>query len=97
MLALKQRDERFLTFVRALPCAVRRCHGKADPHHSKLDWTPVSEGGMAKKGSDYCAVPLCRIHHSEIHAKGDPWFEAEYGLIIDRVIVATLISYIAGR
>jgi hypothetical protein len=95
MLALPQRDERYLDHVRSLPCSVSRCHNTADPHHAKLDWQPVSEGGMSRKGSDFCAVPLCRIHHGEIHSRGVLWFEAQYGLQIDRLIVATLIGYIA--
>ena len=76
---LPQRDPRFLEFVRQLPCSVKMCRlsvGRVDPHHAKLDWRPVSEGGAGQKGSDYCAIPLCRIHHGEIEDKGDAWFEA---------------------
>ena len=50
---------------------------------------------MSAKGSDYCAVPLCRIHHTELHQRGELWFEETYAVVIDRLIVATLIAYIA--
>ncbi len=51
---------------------------------------------MSRKGSDYCAIPLCRIHHTEIHAKGVAWFEDTYAVVVDRLIVATLIGFITG-
>jgi hypothetical protein len=94
MLALPQRDPRYLEYVRSLPCSVSRCRHTADPHHAKKDWFPVSEGGMSLKGSDYCAIPLCRIHHTEIHARGVEWFENRYALIVDRQIVAGLVGFV---
>lgn len=97
---LPQRDRVFLEFVRHLACSVKGCRrggvDQVDPHHAKYDWRPVSEGGMSQKGSDYCAIPLCRIHHGEIEAKGDSWFEERYGIEIERVIVATLITFIVA-
>ena len=93
---LPQRDTEYLAFVRSTGCQVPPCRRAAEAHHAKLSWPPVSEGGMSRKGSDYCAIGLCHEHHMELHQKGLQAFELQHGIDIPRVIVATLIRYIAA-
>ena len=59
------RSERYLAYVRTLPCCCCETDPPNDPHH-------VGGRGMGTKEHDYCAVPLCRRCHDEIHAGRDP-------------------------
>jgi hypothetical protein len=61
-----------LKWVRTLPCPV--CQRRpADAHHLKH----VQPNTMSLKPGDQWVVPLCRIHHRELHDAGDEeaWFE----------------------
>lgn len=63
----------YLAWVKTQPCV---CCGKHadDPHHL-IGW---GQGGMATKAHDIFVIPLCRIHHTELH--NDPVeFERKYG------------------
>jgi len=54
------------------------CGKKADSHHIK----PVGMGNDRRKtGLDSPRLPLCRVHHSEVHAIGAKSFEEKYHLI----------------
>lgn len=59
------RSERYLAFVRSLPCCV--CDGRAtDAHHCiGLHW---GLSGMATTAPDSFAMPACRECHQAIHA-----------------------------
>ncbi|MGK0545372.1 DUF968 domain-containing protein [Halomonas cupida] len=59
------RSERYLTFVRSLPCCV--CDGPAtDAHHViGLHW---GLSGMGTTAPDSFAMPVCRECHQAIHA-----------------------------
>ena len=50
----------------------------ADAHHLRY----AELRALGRKVSDEFAVPLCRIHHRELHDRGDEkaWWE---GLLID--------------
>jgi hypothetical protein len=56
------RNKEHLDFVSSLPCLVcgrRPC----DPHHLRF----VQRRALGRKVSDEFTVPLCRIHHRELH------------------------------
>ncbi|WP_108448734.1 DUF968 domain-containing protein [Halomonas sp. BN3-1] len=59
------RSERYLAFVRSLPCCV--CDGRAtDAHHCiGLHW---GLSGMGTTAPDSFAMPACRECHQAIHA-----------------------------
>ena len=64
----RMRFERFLEFVRGLPCLV--CFdARTEAHHV------ISRGAG---GSDFRAVPLCRLHHVEFHRYGRDTFANKY-------------------
>jgi hypothetical protein len=78
-LAPKERDPKYLKFVRSLPCC--RCGSPAEPHH-------IFGSYGSLKTSDYGAVPLCRNHHQdyELGRASNPELVEE--------VVKTLVRYI---
>jgi hypothetical protein len=46
----------------------------ADPHHLRF----AQPGAMGRKSSDEFVVPLCRLHHDELHRRGDEraWWQS---------------------
>lgn len=57
-------------FVQGLPCiagAGRICRGKSHNHHTK-------SGGTGRKADCDTIVPLCFLHHNEVHANGQDTF-----------------------
>jgi hypothetical protein len=63
---IRLRDKEHRTFVSHQPCLV--C-GRAptDPHHLRFAQPPA----LGRKVSDEFTVPVCRLHHREIHRQGD--------------------------
>lgn len=70
---------KWLQFVKAQPCM---CCGKQadDPHHL------IGYGGaMGSKQHDLFVIPLCRIHHDELHLNVGK-FEQDYGSQLELLI-----------
>jgi hypothetical protein len=66
------RDKSHLKFVASQPCLV--CgRSPADAHHLRF----TQPRAMGLKVSDEFTVPLCRIHHRDLHSVGDEvaWWE----------------------
>jgi hypothetical protein len=71
---VRDRDREHLKFVAAQPCLV--CgRTPSDPHHIKF----AEQRAMARKVSDRFTVPICRLHHRELHRRGDEraWWESQ--------------------
>jgi len=71
---LPERDHNHLRFVAAQPCLV--CgRTPSDPHHIRF----AEQRGMGRKVSDRFTVPICRLHHRELHRKGNEraWWEKQ--------------------
>jgi ERF superfamily len=69
-----ERDRNHLRFVAAQPCLV--CgRTPSDPHHVRF----AEQRGMGRKVSDRFTVPICRLHHRELHRKGNEraWWEKQ--------------------
>jgi hypothetical protein len=69
----RYRNREHLRFVARQPCLV--CGRKpSDPHHLRF----TQPRALARKVSDEFAVPLCRVHHREVHRASDerPWWKA---------------------
>jgi hypothetical protein len=63
---VRERDREHLRFVAAQPCLV--CgRTPSDPHHLKF----AEQRAMGRKVSDRFAVPICRLHHRELHRRGN--------------------------
>ena len=61
----RRRDKRHLEFVASQPCLV--CgRSPCDAHHLRF----AEPRALGRKVSDEFAVPLCRIHHRELHSRG---------------------------
>lgn len=80
--AIRLRDKAHLRFVSKQPCMV--C-GRipAEPHHLRF----AQPRALGRKVSDEFTVPVCRLHHRELHRNGDEaaWWA---GLGTDPVPVA---------
>jgi hypothetical protein len=71
---LRDRDREHLKFVAAQPCLV--CgRTPSDPHHIKF----AEQRAMGRKVSDRFTVPICRLHHRELHRRGNEraWWESQ--------------------
>ena len=63
---IRLRDKDHRKFVAMQPCLV--CgRNPADPHHLRF----AQPRAMSRKVSDEFTVPLCRMHHRELHTHGD--------------------------
>jgi hypothetical protein len=63
---VRERDRNHLRFVASQPCLV--CgRGPSDAHHLKF----AEQRAMGRKVSDKFTVPVCRLHHRELHRRGD--------------------------
>jgi hypothetical protein len=71
---VRERDRNHLRFVASQPCLV--CgRTPSDAHHIKF----AEQSAMGRKVSDKFTVPVCRIHHRELHQRGDErtWWAAQ--------------------
>ncbi len=63
---VRERDRHHLRFVATQPCLA--CGRRpSDPHHVKF----AERVAMGRKVSDRFTVPLCRLHHRELHRRGN--------------------------
>ncbi len=79
---IRLRDKDHLKFVSKQPCVV--CGREpSDAHHLRF----AQPRALGRKVSDEFTVPVCRLHHRELHRQGDEaaWWA---GLAIDPVPVA---------
>ena len=71
---VRERDRDHLRFVAGQPCLV--CgRTPSDAHHLKF----AEQRAMGRKVSDKFTVPICRLHHRELHRRGDEraWWEKQ--------------------
>jgi len=71
---VRERDRNHLRFVASQPCLV--CgRGPSDAHHIKF----AEQRAMGRKSSDKFTVPICRLHHRELHRRGDEraWWDKQ--------------------
>jgi ERF superfamily len=79
---VRERDRDHLRFVASQPCLV--CgRTPSDAHHIKF----AEQRAMGRKVSDKFAVPICRLHHRELHRRGNEraWWQDQG---IDPLVVA---------
>jgi hypothetical protein len=79
---VRERDRDHLRFVAAQPCLV--CgRTPSDPHHIKF----AEQRTMGRKVSDRFTVPICRLHHRELHRRGNEhaWWQKQG---VDPLVIA---------
>jgi hypothetical protein len=79
---VRERDREHLKFVASQPCLV--CgRTPSDAHHVKF----AEQRAMGRKVSDRFTVPICRLHHRELHRRGNEraWWD---GQGIDPLVIA---------
>jgi hypothetical protein len=70
---IRLRDKEHCRFVARQPCLV--CgRSPSDPHHLRF----AQPRALGRRMSDEFTVPLCRVHHRDLHRKGDEaaWWQA---------------------
>jgi hypothetical protein len=70
----RDRDREHRKFVSAQPCLV--CgRTPSDPHHIKF----AEQRAIGRKVSDRFTVPICRLHHRELHRRGNEraWWQSQ--------------------
>ncbi|ELA8260023.1 DUF968 domain-containing protein [Vibrio alginolyticus] len=70
---IRWESEKYLSFVRKLPCRV--CGKTAGISHHLIGH---GEGKMGSKASDLFTIPLCHGHHQELHRDVNTW-ERQHG------------------
>lgn len=65
------RSRKYLDWVKQQPCII--CGAQADDPHHLVGVGGM--GGMGTKAPDSMVLPVCRIHHGEIHADPLCWHE----------------------
>src|SRR6516225_5004844 len=71
---VRERDRDHLRFMAAQPCLI--CgRTPSDPHHIKF----AEQRAMGRKVSDRFTVPICRLHHRELHRRGNEraWWQKQ--------------------
>ncbi|MCK1144550.1 DUF968 domain-containing protein [Providencia stuartii] len=66
-------NDKYLQWVKSQPCCV--CGATSDDAHHLIGH---GQGGMGTKAHDLFTIPLCRIHHCELHKDPNEW-EREHG------------------
>jgi hypothetical protein len=82
---VRERDQHHLRFVSCQPCLI--CARRpTDAHHLRF----AQLTAMGRKVSDRFTVPLCRLHHRELHHRGDErlWWQDK---AIDPLAVAAAL------
>jgi hypothetical protein len=82
---VRERDRHHLRFVASQPCLI--CgRSPSDAHHVKFAQGPA----LGRKVSDRFTVPLCRLHHRDLHRRGNErtWWK---GQRIDPLAVASML------
>jgi hypothetical protein len=80
-----ERDREHLKFVASQPCLV--CgRTPSDAHHIKF----AEQRAMGRKVSDKFTVPVCRLHHRELHRRGNEraWWQSRG---IDPLVIAATL------
>jgi hypothetical protein len=71
---VRERDREHLKFVAAQPCIV--CgRTPSDAHHIRF----AEQRAMGRRVSDKFTVPICRLHHRELHRRGNEraWWDGQ--------------------
>lgn len=77
----RQRDSRFLAFVRQKPCAACGKPGPSDAAHIRMksDKYGKRDVGLGEKPDDCWSVPLCRSCHRKQHSMAEAKFWRDLG------------------
>ena len=81
-------DPDYLRFIRRQGCLLHP-QVAADAHH-------LEARGVGTKCSDYRTIPLCRIHHRELHHLGRRRFENVHSVDLPREQFRYLEIYISA-
>ena len=69
----RQHDEKYLRFIRSLPCVVCKDDTTTEAAHIRFSDASIGKfnAGVGAKPDDKFALPLCGDHHRQQHLIGD--------------------------
>lgn len=75
-------NKKHLSWIHNFPCILNftyKCQGRIEAHHLMRPWS--GNRGMGMKSGDQNLVPLCSLHHRELHHDGqeERYFEKQNG------------------
>ena len=85
---LTPRSDEYLRFVALHGCLA--CGRPSEPHHA------FGRRGTGVKPSDFGCVPLCRIHHRQMHESGVATFERFHDVFVAEAALNLLHKYVTG-
>lgn len=83
------RDEEYIQFVHSHGCMI--CNMPAEAHHA------FGERGTRIKSSDYTCIPICTMHHRELHSRGHRTFLDLYAVDVFEVAFNLVHRFMTGR
>lgn len=78
-------DPDFIEWIKSLKCLVNARHMGQTVHHHV---NKKGHGSMGSKTDDRRCIPLCVLHHNEVHQIGAKTFALKYELDYEIVIEA---------
>ena len=83
------RSEKYKKYIRSLPCVI--CNYPAsEAHHVRID----GNAGTGMKPSDTYCVPLCPLHHAELHQFGKDTFFDRHGINVYKLLFKTVKGFV---
>ncbi len=86
---MRKKNKSYLNHIKGLSCICKdtsyRCDQTIHSHHVKT---------IGSGGSDYQTVPLCALHHSEVHNIGRETFAQKHAIDWERAQMESLVGYI---
>jgi hypothetical protein len=76
----QQPNKKYKEWIKTLGCLI--CRRPSEPHHQPKK----GHGAKGKKTDDLRCLPLCHLHHMELHQQGRETFASKHDLNYEEVI-----------
>ena len=83
--------KKYLDYVRNTPCLI--CGYPSEAHHIRK----ASNSGVGKKPGDCWCVPLCKLHHAEVHQFGFNTFLSNHNMDLYEELFKLTKGYIEAN
>lgn len=84
-------EKEYKDFIIGKPCGVPECKANGCGHHVR---GKNLGGGMGLKPSNLTCIPLCNLHHNELHTIGISTFEKKYGIDLTKELIFWLQAFV---
>ena len=84
------KSTKYEAYIRSIPCLL--CGYPSECHH-----VDMGKSGMGKKAPSSHCIPLCRLHHAELHHYGQATFFLNHNINVERLIIGYLTEYLSKK